>query len=51
MQDHLLLDTTARVNTPGTVGGRNWQWRMQPDAFSDELVSYLVNLTMKSERC
>ena len=51
MQDHLLLDTSARVNTPGTVGGRNWQWRMQPDAFSDELVSYLVNLTMKSERC
>ena len=51
MQDHLLLDTSARVNTPGTVGGRNWQWRMPPDAFSDELVSYLVNLTMKSERC
>jgi len=27
MQDVLGLDTDARMNTPGVVGG-NWQWRM-----------------------
>ncbi len=29
LQDLLGLDTTARMNTPGTVGGSNWRWRYQ----------------------
>ena len=28
MQDILALDGSARMNTPGTVGGGNWRWRM-----------------------
>jgi len=28
-QDLLGLDNTARMNVPGTVGGYNWQWRLQ----------------------
>jgi len=26
MQDILMLDSSSRMNTPGTVGG-NWSWR------------------------
>ena len=28
MQDVLGLGTEARMNRPGTTGGRNWRWRM-----------------------
>ncbi|MGC6483923.1 MAG: 4-alpha-glucanotransferase [Synechococcus sp.] len=28
VQDLLHLDDAARFNTPGTVGGRNWCWRL-----------------------
>ncbi|MEG2173868.1 MAG: 4-alpha-glucanotransferase, partial [Oscillospiraceae bacterium] len=34
-QDLLLLPSSARMNTPGTVGNQNWGWRMTdmvPDA-------------------
>ncbi|MBQ4228011.1 MAG: 4-alpha-glucanotransferase, partial [Clostridia bacterium] len=34
MQDVLGLGSEARMNIPGTVGGRNWQWRMEMDALS-----------------
>jgi len=27
MQDLLMLGSTARMNTPGTVGEQNWDWR------------------------
>jgi 4-alpha-glucanotransferase len=27
LQDVLGLDSTHRMNTPGTLGGRNWTWR------------------------
>ena len=29
LQDLLGLETEARMNTPGTVGGANWRWRYQ----------------------
>ncbi len=32
VQDVLGLDSRARMNTPGTVGG-NWGWRLLPDQF------------------
>ncbi len=37
MQDLLGLGSTARMNTPSTLGG-NWQWRMKPDAIDTKLV-------------
>ena len=40
MQDLLALPGTARMNTPSTVGG-NWQWRMAPEAITDELATRL----------
>jgi 4-alpha-glucanotransferase len=27
MQDYIGLDSHARMNTPGTLGGNNWRWR------------------------
>lgn len=36
MQDFLNLDTKARMNMPGKLGG-NWAWRMQADALSARL--------------
>ncbi len=30
MQDWLLLGSEARMNTPATIGGKNWRWRMPP---------------------
>ena len=34
MQDILELDSSARMNTPSTVGG-NWKWRVDKDVFTD----------------
>lgn len=28
IQDYMGLDDSARINTPSTVGGQNWKWRM-----------------------
>ncbi len=37
LQDYLSLDNHARINHPSTLGGRNWQWRMNKGQMSDEL--------------
>lgn len=44
MQDLLGLDSAARMNIPSTVG-KNWRWRMSPDALTDELAQKLAALT------
>ena len=44
MQDYLGLDGTARMNTPGRLGG-NWQWRMLPGEASPELAQRLLRYT------
>lgn len=40
LQDLLGLDTDARMNFPGKVGGY-WAWRTTPDSFSDDLIQRL----------
>lgn len=50
MQDILGLDNTARMNTPGTIGSSNWQWRLQTSQVDDELVRVLKFLTVLFER-
>ncbi len=37
MQDLLGLASSARMNTPSTLG-ENWMWRMKPDAIDTKLV-------------
>lgn len=44
MQDFLGLDSSARMNTPSTLGN-NWQWRMQAGAASDALAKKIFHLT------
>ncbi|MDO4432920.1 MAG: 4-alpha-glucanotransferase [Aerococcaceae bacterium] len=44
MQDLLNLDNSARMNVPSTLGG-NWQWRMQKDALTPQVVQELTTLT------
>lgn len=44
MQDYLALDTSARINTPSTVGG-NWVWRMKSGAFTKKLAKEIKDIT------
>lgn len=50
MQDILHLDSSARMNTPGTVGGSNWHWRMEKGALTDELADKYRELNEFYER-
>ncbi|MDA0990296.1 MAG: 4-alpha-glucanotransferase [Verrucomicrobia bacterium] len=45
MQDLLDLDNRARMNTPGTVGGRNWRWRLRGGELTPSLARRLKRLT------
>jgi 4-alpha-glucanotransferase len=45
MQDYLGLDDRARMNTPSTLGGSNWKWRMLPGAASTGLAEEIKRLT------
>jgi 4-alpha-glucanotransferase len=49
MQDLLRLDTSARMNTPGTLLG-NWSWRLTADALSPELAQWVAYETRISNR-
>lgn len=46
LQDYLALGSEARINTPGLASG-NWQFRIKPNALSDELagsIAFFVDL-------
>jgi 4-alpha-glucanotransferase len=49
IQDVLNLDETHRMNTPG-AGGRSWQWRLDPNQLTDEVVTKLLKLTRMTGR-
>lgn len=49
MQDVLGLSSESRTNIPSTVGN-NWKWRIKKDAFNDEVIDRLKNLTRISGR-
>jgi 4-alpha-glucanotransferase len=44
MQDYFGLDDRARMNTPSTLGGGNWRWRMSPGAATPELAEKINRL-------
>ena len=44
MQDYLELDSTARINTPATLGG-NWVWRMDKNALNNKLAKQIYRTT------
>ncbi|MDR0904328.1 MAG: 4-alpha-glucanotransferase [Ruminococcus sp.] len=41
MQDLLELGSKARMNTPATVGGSNWHWRIEKAGYSVKLAERL----------
>ena len=43
MQDWLMLDSNARMNTPSTLGG-NWRWRVYEEELTDELALYIKKM-------
>ncbi|MHC1786604.1 MAG: 4-alpha-glucanotransferase [Christensenellales bacterium] len=49
MQDILGLDGSARMNSPGKLGG-NWGWRLQPGTLNEGLSGWLLSLNLASGR-
>lgn len=49
-QDVLGLDSSARMNMPGTTGPHNWTWRLEPGQLTDELAARLREETRKARR-
>lgn len=49
MQDLLMLDSSSRMNTPGTVGD-NWQWRFQWEQVEPEKIEKLSRLITLYQR-
>ncbi len=49
MQDILALDSTNRMNTPGTLGG-NWVWRFDWPQLSAELQQHFADAIQRSGR-
>lgn len=45
MQDYLGLGTSARINTPSTLGG-NWCWRMKADAYTKNLAENIKEMAV-----
>ncbi|MCC8043866.1 MAG: 4-alpha-glucanotransferase [Oscillospiraceae bacterium] len=43
-QDILLLDDSARMNIPSTIGNGNWMWRAEKGAFTDKHAKKLRKL-------
>ena len=48
-QDHLELDSTARMNTPAVPSG-NWSWRAPAGSFTPELAQRLAALVAVTDR-
>jgi 4-alpha-glucanotransferase len=50
LQDILSLDSSARMNVPGTVGGSNWRWRFREGMVTPEITHKLAELTTLYDR-
>ena len=49
LQDILGLDSSARMNTPGTIN-KNWEWRFCESQITDDVKNQMLELTRKSSR-
>lgn len=45
MQDFLQLGTSARMNTPSTIGGENWRWRVNTHQLNQQLAQQMMHLS------
>ncbi len=46
MQDFMGLGSTGRINTPSTVGGNNWRWRIADGCINDWLAGIIRENTV-----
>lgn len=44
LQDWLELGSEARMNIPSTIGGINWQWRVEKSALTDKLAKEMAHI-------
>jgi 4-alpha-glucanotransferase len=49
LQDVVGLDTSSRMNLPGTVGG-NWEWRLSPGMLTSWMMTRLKEMTIIYQR-
>ena len=49
MQDYLGLDNSARMNHPSTIGS-NWRWRLTEGQPTDEVLSFVADMTRRFGR-
>ncbi len=45
LQDLLSLGADARMNTPATIGGSNWRWRVRKEALNPTVSAMLAEIT------
>ncbi|HIX90062.1 MAG TPA: 4-alpha-glucanotransferase [Candidatus Agathobaculum pullicola] len=45
LQDLLSLGADARMNTPATIGGKNWRWRVRKEALNATVSAMLGEIT------
>ena len=45
LQDLLSLGADARMNTPATIGGKNWRWRVRAEALNPTVAALLGDIT------
>lgn len=50
MQDYLELGEEARMNEPGTLGTKNWSWRVDAKQLTGELADRIARMTRLYER-
>ena len=50
MQDYLELGEEARMNEPGTLGTKNWSWRVDAKLLTGELADRIARMTRLYER-
>ena len=50
LQDLLSLGADARMNTPATIGGKNWRWRVRAEALNPTVAALLGDITKTYRR-
>lgn len=50
LQDILCLGSEARMNIPGTIGGKNWAWRFEKGLLTTEIEEKLAHLSVLYKR-
>lgn len=50
IQDFLNLNDQGRINTPGTLGTPNWEWKLKDFSGFEKKVSKINELIVKTER-